>query len=459
MNKVIFCMFYASILLYTATSCVETELVLPEVEATEDLGPIDIISKPSDVKIVGGYDYTFNVKWPNFSDKVSKVQLKYIDNGVEVIKEYSDFANDAIIETSQFGSYEIKLKSFSNTGLVSNEVTIISQNKGYIIEEILSNPLISTIDGEIEAKLFNPNGISYKLRFLDAVTNQPLASTFNSSASEFVAKFIAEDGTHDYLIELEDDKGRKKSKLFQYSFQYVLTTDLSTAYGVGQLTLSNNTPSKITKLKVSYPIAGGTVNTTEQSYNSNKGTFTFIPLDGTHNIVIDYEDEVGRKVNRTLSYTHLPFAFRIFNTAALKAGWGVKVSSNATNDGTGPDALKDGLANTYWHTPWSGTILPWPHHLTITFDKKIQLTKLILKIRHNNGNGAPKDFDLQISNDDNVYTTHQSYTNTVNGAGAVISFNIIPVETKYVRLLFKNNIANSTSMAIAEVDFEGNQNL
>lgn len=82
------------------------------------------------------------------------------------------------------------------------------------------------------------------------------------------------------------------------------------------------------------------------------------------------------------------------------------------------------------------------------------------QIRHNNGNGAPKEFDLQVSSDGSTFTTHQTFVNSANAAGATISFDIIdPVETKYARLLFRNNIAGSESMALGEISFEGNQKL
>lgn len=449
-----------SCIVLSLSSCVKDTLVFPEQEVDNTpKEPIDVIAKPSDVKIEGAYDYHFVIKWPMMSDRVAKVVVDYMDNGEAKTKEFSDFSEDGVIETSQFGEYTFTMKTISKSELISKPVAITAVNKGFIIEEVLDNAVISLLDGEVEVKLVNPNQVPIKTTIIYPGTSESMSMVHESSEELIVMTFPAQDGTHAYTVELEDEQNRTASQQYSYTFQYIVNSSLVAGYGVGRYSVNNNANSGIT-LKVTYPVAGGGTTTVERSYTSAEAVFDFVPVDGTHEVVVEYEDAGGRQRSETFTYTHYPFVFKSFTTAAEKADWSVTVSSNATNDGTGPNALLDGQSNTYWHTPWSGDIPPWPHHATVTFDREIQLTKFTIFIRHNNGNGSPKEFDLQVSTDGTNFTTHQAYTNSVNTAGASISFDITnPVATKYVRLLFRNNIAGSESMALAEINFEGNQNL
>lgn len=450
----------ASVLLIFVGACKEDTLVFPppvEEEFDSDR-VIDVVAKPSDVWIVGEYDYNFRFKWPKISDKVAKIVVEYLEDDVVKSKEFSDFSQDGIIETSSFGVYPFLLTTHGKNGQVSKPVGILAANKGYIIEEVLASPLINELEGEIEVKLVNNNEVPIKTTITYPGTSGDLTKVVNSSDETIVVRFPMQDGTHNYTVELEDGQGRKVSSQYSYSFTYIVNSTVYADYGVGRLTYNNNAGSPIT-LKVTYPVSGGTT-TVEQSFTGSNVTFNFVPVNGTHQVSVEYKDAGGRARNDSFTYTHNPFVFKTYLTGADKSGWSVTVSSNATNDGTGPAALLDGAANTYWHTPWSGEIPPWPHFATITFNKKIQLTKMILMIRHNNGNGSPKNIDLQVSADGANFTTHESFVNSVSTAGATLNFTIAnPVETRYVRVLCRDNIANSSSMALAEISFEGNEKL
>lgn len=144
-----------------------------------------------------------------------------------------------------------------------------------------------------------------------------------------------------------------------------------------------------------------------------------------------------------------------FTTAEAKALWQVSVSSNQAGDGGGGPALIDGDPNTFWHTPWSGDIPPWPHDATIDFGEEITLTKFIFRNRHNNGGNAPKDIDLQVSDDGVNFTTHQSFFNTNTGNGAEVTFDITtPIKSRYVRISNKTGY-NGSWVNYGEISFAG----
>lgn len=144
-----------------------------------------------------------------------------------------------------------------------------------------------------------------------------------------------------------------------------------------------------------------------------------------------------------------------FSTAALKSLWKVSVSSNQEGDGGGGPALIDGDPNSFWHTPWSGTLPPWPHQATIDLGENLVLTKFIFLNRHNNGGNAPKDIDLQVSSDGVNFTTHQSYVNTNTTAGAKVTFDITtPVNARYVRISARTGY-NDSWVNYGEISFVG----
>lgn len=459
MKKIFVNFLISGALALAFTACSEDTLVFPPaVEDTDSGEIIDVVARPSDVLIEGDYDYRFRVRWPELSDKVAKIVVSYTDAGESKTQEFTDFDTDGIIETSGYGEYTFTLVTYGKDGQTSSSAVFTVTNKGFIIEEVLQNAIVSQLEGEVEVRLLNNHGIPIKTTITYPGSSEPLFIEETSSDELITMTFPMQDGTHTYTVTLEDEQGRTTSEQYSYAFEYVVTYTISAQYGTGILTFSNNANSPI-HLKVTYPLSGGGTTTMEQSYPGSSAVFNFVPVDGTHEVQVEYTDAAGRIDNRTITYIQNPYEYKVFSTAESKSAWSVTVSSNATNDGTGPTALLDGNSSTYWHTPWSGDIPPWPHYATITFDKEIQLNKLIIQIRHNNGNGSPKEFDLQVSSDGTNFTTHQTFTNTVNTAGATINFTVDPVATKYVRLLFRNNIANSSSMALAEISFEGNQEL
>src|SRR5690606_953032 len=397
----------ASALIVLVGACKEDTLLFPPaVEQSGNDGVIDVVAKPSDVVILGEYDYKFRIKWPALSEKVAKIVVAYTDGGEAKTAEFTDFSQDGLIETSAFGEYDFALTTYGLDGQASKPVSITANNKGFIIEEVIESPLINLLEGEVEVSFVNSNLVPITITATYPGASGDLTKTVTSSEDVIVISFPAQDGTHDYTIELEDAQGRKVSASYGYEFEYIITSSIYAQYGMGKIGFANNANSNIT-LKVTYPVAGGGTNVVEESFDAADVVFNFPPIDGTHEVKVEYIDEGGRSSEKTFSYTHYPYVFKAFTTTALKASWSVAVSSNAqlvsggNYDGSGGNALIDGNPSTYWHTPYYvhddyAPVLAWPHYATITFDKEIQLTKLIMLNRHNNGDGAPKDIDLQV---------------------------------------------------------------
>lgn len=351
------------------TGCTKQELLMPTVEQKEEQGNIDAIAKPTDVTVVGQYDYKYIIKWPEMSDKTKKVVITYLDKGVSKSVELTDFTKDYTIVTTEEGDHEFQLVSYGENNLVSKTAKQTVANKGYIINEVITkieNPFF--YEGQMRLNIPNPN-----------------------------------------LADI--------------------------------------------KIKVTYPVAaGGTSEVLTQSKEEN--IIVYYPIkEGQNTITVELEDTSGRKASKALTYKY--YKTVIYNTAALKQGWVASVSSNQAGDGGGAPALIDGKPETFWHSPWSGTLPPWPHQATIDFNKFITVTKVMLNLRSTGGGDAPKDFDVQISTDGVNYTTYQSFTNTSSTANAVVSFAIAePIRTRYVRLSFKNGF-NASWVNLGEINFEG----
>lgn len=213
-----------------------------------------------------------------------------------------------------------------------------------------------------------------------------------------------------------------------------------------------NWPNELKKkldFTISYTDANGSKVEYVQS-DSLRGVFLLSGLYGNQ-VKVDLKDEFGNVLSKSFTYTLVDTDLK---TAASKTGWSSTVSSNHDGDGGGAAALIDGNQETFWHTPWSGTILPWPHSATITFNNVKRISKFELSLRHNNGTGSPKDFDLQTSSDGVNFTTQQSFVNTSTTAKAVIPYTLSnSVETKFIRFLFKTSNNNLQFMSLGEINF------
>lgn len=438
-------------------SCVkEDTLIFPEkVEALPN-EPIDVLSKPSDVRIEGGYDYKFTIQWPEMSDKVAKVVVSYDDDGVMKTQEFTSFEEDGLIETTQAGEHTFTITAYSTTGLVSKAMVIKSTNKVHIIEEVLDNMTSDLSQGEVTVRSMNNHLVPIKMTVTYPGSSGQLSQVVESSGLDVQTTFAAQNGTHNYTVELEDEQGRKTSKEYSYTFEYIVNSSILAFFDYGQVTYSNNANSAIT-LKVTYPLAGGGTNTVERSFVDANASIDFPTFIGTHQVQVEYVDSGGRTRNETLTYTQKPYSLKTYglNQSKTSVVESIDVSSIHAGNGGGP-TLIDGNGTTFWHTPWSGTIPPFPHWCAVTFRDMHRLTQVMFKIRDHATPNGPGVFEVQVSNDGVNYTTHEEFTNTVNTRNADLTFTLAtPVTTKYVRLYFKTSLSNTAFMNLAEIGFVG----
>src|SRR5690606_11465960 len=154
----------ASTLIILVGACKEDTLLFPPaVEQNDADGVIDFVAKPSDVVVLGEYDYSFRFKWPKFSDKVHKIVAKYTDEGVVKTAEFTNFGEDGLLETSAYGEYTFELTTYGSQDQVSKPVAVTAANKGFIIEEVIASPLINLLEGEVEVSFVNSNMVPIKV--------------------------------------------------------------------------------------------------------------------------------------------------------------------------------------------------------------------------------------------------------------------------------------------------------
>ncbi len=91
-----------------------------------------------------------------------------------------------------------------------------------------------------------------------------------------------------------------------------------------------------------------------------------------------------------------------------KTGWTAEASSEELNgegasNGRAAQAI-DGNVNTFWHSKWQNTELPFPHTLTIDMKSSVYVTRVDLAARQNASNGFRK-FNIEGSDDGSSWTS------------------------------------------------------
>lgn len=86
----------------------------------------------------------------------------------------------------------------------------------------------------------------------------------------------------------------------------------------------------------------------------------------------------------------------------------VEVSANQSGDGTGAPALVDGDRDTYWHSPWSGSITNadpvYGVYVDITLKTPLKAITFNYCTRTQNANGVPTHVVVGVSNDKTSWT-------------------------------------------------------
>jgi hypothetical protein len=113
-----------------------------------------------------------------------------------------------------------------------------------------------------------------------------------------------------------------------------------------------------------------------------------------------------------------------------RAGWGIAADSSVA--GYLPRAAIDASLATFWHTPWQGTVPPYPHHLTLLLPKATPVAGLRVTPRQDgNSGGVPKRWEVRIRDSANVWRVVASGTNSSATAPLLVTF--APVTTTTVQ--------------------------
>lgn len=113
----------------------------------------------------------------------------------------------------------------------------------------------------------------------------------------------------------------------------------------------------------------------------------------------------------------------------------------------------DGDKNTSYHTAYQGRVTPFPHNYYIEFSEKQSFNQIDFYFHYSHaGEGyyIMKDFDLYFSDDGVEYELFYSGTNSVRNCFLKLDKTI---NTKYIKLVIKNNGANQIFTCIDEIEF------
>lgn len=131
----------------------------------------------------------------------------------------------------------------------------------------------------------------------------------------------------------------------------------------------------------------------------------------------------------------------------------------------GPGALVlDGNANTYWHTEWSPTKLPPPHHVIVKLGvTPVNLGRIRLTPRQDSGSGRPKDYDVFTANPANgncataIYGATPVASGTLSGDYALRTADqgitlATPVSALCVKVVYKSTWGWDTADGVTSLE-------
>lgn len=76
---------------------------------------------------------------------------------------------------------------------------------------------------------------------------------------------------------------------------------------------------------------------------------------------------------------------------------GVRVTASSAAKGHGPSLVVDGAANTFWHTPWSPSVIQPPHSLKIDLGRMQEIIGLVYTPRQDMDNGRIGAWTIEVS--------------------------------------------------------------
>ena len=129
------------------------------------------------------------------------------------------------------------------------------------------------------------------------------------------------------------------------------------------------------------------------------------------------------------------------------------ISSSGDKDTShSKEAVVDGNLSTFWISTPRATMQT--EQITLDLGGSTNVTRIRLRSRADSAGAFPKDFRLQLSNDNVNFTTVHTVTNFSAAAATWYSFDFTPASGRYVRVLVTKTVKWGTSFTthIAEIE-------
>jgi hypothetical protein len=156
-------------------------------------------------------------------------------------------------------------------------------------------------------------------------------------------------------------------------------------------------------------------------------------------------------ISNTGGDTDIPTKFDYARTSWSIVGF----STEEPNEGAAPQgravAVLDGDLNTFWHTQWSGTDQPPPHHIIIDMKEEIDVKGFFFYLRQNSANGRPRNIEILVSADNQTWRslgTHDLANSTARQEVVLSGLE----KFQYMRFNFNDqNHVNNVHATMAEI--------
>ncbi len=124
----------------------------------------------------------------------------------------------------------------------------------------------------------------------------------------------------------------------------------------------------------------------------------------------------------------------------------VTVSSEAKGEGEVAHML-DNNPRTYWHTVWRGKAPNHPHHFIVDLGQSVEMAGVVFIARMDNLNGAIRDYEVQVSSDNQTYQT-AAHGTLKNGSGEVMFDK--DRTARYIKVIAKSEVNGNKWASLAE---------
>lgn len=458
-------MIMSFLLIGMTISCSKDELLLLEnIPMFANDGAPRQLARPESVQAVGDFNYKIKVVWPEVSASITSADILIEKEDFTENVTITDFTNDFIFEADELTEYSFKITYNAKNNSKSNSTILRAIPRDFEINYIMEDLVVTPLSGEIQFAFTKYLLGNYKYHITYEYNGQDISKEFTSSSDTTDAILLTDllDDLYDYdfkvqITDVDNDitTDVKSIKVKPLPMPHIIVSrnlGVMAAFDGAAIRWGNPTGHPV-KINVSYEVNGEIFRRTKESTLATDSLQIF-GLPSTTQFEIFTEGAGGDK-SEIKEFHVTPNPLILFNNASAKSGWIATVSSNQSNDGGGAPALIDGNNGTFWHTPWSSPV-PYPHHATIELPTTHMITKVGFVTRNHSTPNSPGEIEVQYSSNGIDFITHESFVNTVNGSSQVVYFTLSkPLMTRYVRLLCKTSLSNTSYMNLAEINLEG----